>query len=78
MNIEAKKLSLIEWITALNDERTLSQIDFFRKKTFSPEFNPTKKMTYEELVSELKQSEDDFENGRIITIEELKKEIKKW
>jgi hypothetical protein len=78
MNIEAKKLSLIEWIATLNDERILSQIDFFRKKTTTPTFNPSKKMTYEELVSELKLAEEDFKNGRTISIAELKKEIKKW
>jgi len=78
MNIESKKLGLIEWIAALNDEHILSQIDFFRKKTSSPSFNPSKKMTYEELISELNQAEEDFKNGRTISIEELKKEIKKW
>lgn len=78
MNIEAKKLGLIEWIAALNDERILSQIEFFKNKVSSPTFNPSKKMTYEELISELNQSENDFKNGRTVSLEELKEEIKKW
>lgn len=78
MNIEAKKLGLIEWIAALNDERILTQIEFFRSKTALPDFNPSKKMTYKELLSDIKQAESDFKEGRTVSLEDLKEEIKKW
>jgi len=76
MDIQAKKLNLIEWVIQLKDEAIINRIDAFRKKVSS--YDPGKRMTMEELYSDLEESEKDYKEGRITNMEDLEKESEKW
>ena len=77
MDITSKKLSLIEWVIALNDQRVISELDEVRKRfTSSPaQMNP---LSYRELFEKLQRSAADYESGNYLTAEALEEEIKSW
>lgn len=76
MHIQAKKLSLIEWLIKLKDEAVINKIDSFRNKVNT--YDPTKKISIEELYADLEASENDRKSGRVTSIEDLEKESDKW
>ena len=76
MDIQAKKLSLIEWLIQLKDEAVINKIDTFRERVSS--YDPTKRISIEELYSELEKSEKDLKEGRITSLEDLEKESENW
>ena len=75
MNIQAKKLSLIEWLVSLQDEAMINKMYHFREKLAH---NPTKRISIDELMAELELSEKARKAGKVITIEELEKESANW
>ncbi len=75
MNIQAKKLSLIEWLVSLQDETVINKMYNFREKLAH---NPTKRITIDELLSDLELSEKARKGGKVITIEELEEESGNW
>jgi hypothetical protein len=76
MDSQSIKLSLIQWLLQL-DDKTLLKVDTIRKSTASDEY-AHKPMTKKELETRALASEEDIANGRIISIEDLEKEIKTW
>ena len=76
MDLQAKKLSLIEWLIQLKDEAIINKIDTFREKISS--YDPTKRISIEELYADLEESEREFKEGRVTSIEDLEKESEKW
>ena len=76
MDLQAKKLSLIEWLIQLKDEAVINKIDTFREMVSS--YDPTKRKSIEELYSELEKSEKDLKEGRITSLEDLEKESENW
>ena len=75
MNIQAKKLHIIEWLIRLQDEGVVNRIYSFRKKITSV---ANKRMTIDELYAELDASEDARKSGKITTLEKLEKESESW
>ena len=76
MDIQARKLNLIEYLIALKDERILSRIESAvfedkAKKVFKP-------FSQEELLARAKKSNDDYIAGRYKTQEQLEKESANW
>ena len=79
MNIQAKKLNLIEKLIGLSDTTTINKIDKLLNKTVVSAYEAKQKpMTGEEFKARLEKSEDDFKNGRVISHEDLKKEAENW
>lgn len=76
MDIQAKKLSLIEWLIKLKDEAVINKIDSFRKKVNTSDLN--KRITIEELYADLEASENDRKAGRVTSIDDLEKESDNW
>lgn len=76
MDIQAKKLSLIEWLIKLKDEAVINKIDSFRKNVNT--YNLTKRITIEELYADLEASENDRKAGRVTSIDDLEKESDNW
>lgn len=75
MEIIEKKLELIEWIAHLQDERiisSLSDIKLWETDLIS------NKITIEELESRIHKSEQDIEQGNVMSHEDLIEEIKNW
>ena len=73
MNLALKKIELIEWLTQIEDEATLIQIDTFLKDSVK-----LKKMTDEEFKSMLDKAEVEYSNGKFTNQEDLEKEILNW
>ena len=75
MNIQAKKLSLIEWLISLQDEKVIDTMYHFRNKVAH---NPAKKISIDELLKDLELSEKARKAGKITSIDELEKESANW
>jgi hypothetical protein len=77
MTIAEKKIDLISWLSNLQDEDILDQLDTIRKKAVLGNYQKSlSPMTMEELENRVAEAEEDFNAGRIISQEELKKRIK--
>jgi hypothetical protein len=75
MNIQAKKLSLIEWLVSLQDETVINKMYSLREKLAH---TPDKRITMDELLAELELSEKSRKANKVIGIDELEKESENW
>lgn len=77
MTIAEKKIDLISWLSNLQDEEILDQLESIRKKTVFDAYQKTlSPMSMEEFENRVAESEEDRKSGRIISQEELKNRIK--
>ncbi|NOU18695.1 MAG: hypothetical protein HOO91_14165 [Bacteroidales bacterium] len=79
MNIQARKLILIEEFLRISDESLITKIESFIKqeKKVSHEKN-LKPMSLNEFHEMIDQAKCDCDTGRVITHQELKKKVKTW
>lgn len=77
MNIETRKIEFVQAFLNLQSEELISQFEKLLKKTKQTE-KELKPFTIEELHERIAKSEDDFENGRFKTQEELEKISSNW
>ena len=77
MNIETRKIEFVQAFLNLQSEELISQFEILLKKTKQTE-KELKPFTVEELHERIAKSEDDFENGRFKTQEELEKISSNW
>lgn len=77
MNIETRKIEFVQAFLDLQSEELISQFEKLLKKAKQSEreLNP---FTIEELHERIAKSEEDFENGRFKTQEELEKTSSNW
>lgn len=79
MNIEARKISLIQEFLKIDNEDLINKLDKFlhdeKKKIYEEDLRP---MPLDSFYSMIDQAEDDAANGRVIEVNDLKKEIEKW
>ncbi len=79
MNIQARKLSLIEDFLRIADESLIEKLESLirieKKKHSDRELKP---MSLSEFHKMIDQARQDKAEGRIISHEELKKDIKSW
>lgn len=79
MNIQAKKLLLIEEFLHISDERLIAKLESFirqeSKETRERELGPMSLNEFHEMIGQAKQ-DSDF--GRFISHQELKKKVKTW
>lgn len=79
MNIQAIKLSLIEWLVKLKDEKTIQELQAIREKEFVKNYEKNlKPFTEEEFSGRMKASEEDIKYGRTISLEDFAKEADNW
>lgn len=78
-DLQTRKLNLITYIAELKDEKFFEKIENYilRKnpETNDSDFPP---FTIEELIKRIETSEQDYENGRVKSQEELEKESVNW
>ena len=75
MSLQARKLSLIEYLISLKDETLFKKIEnsvLELKDSKLPVF------TENELILRAEEANLDYQNGNFSTQEELEKEIKNW
>lgn len=79
MNIQARKLNLIEEFLRISDESIIEKLESFirieKKKQYDRELKPMSLNDFHEMIDQAKQ---DKANGRVISHEDLKKRIKSW
>jgi len=79
MNIQARKLVLIEEFLRISDETLITKLESFirQEKKISHERN-LKPMSINEFHEMIDQAKQDSDAGRVISHEELKKKVKTW
>ncbi len=79
MNIQARKLLLIEEFLRISDERLIAKLESFirqeNRQTRERELGPMSLNEFHEMIGQAKQDSD---NGRIISHQELKKKVRTW
>lgn len=78
MDIQSKKLSLIEWLSGLQDESLINILDNIRKQLDREDFKSSQPISTEEYIAKLERSMMDYEKGNYLSLEELQQEIMKW
>lgn len=77
MSTAEKKIDLISWLSNLQDEEILDQLESIRKKSVFDTYQKTlSPMSMEEFENRVAEAEEDIKSGRIISQEELKNRIK--
>lgn len=79
MNIQARKLSLIEEFIRITDESIIEKLEFLvrneKKNQHESELKPMSLNEFHEMID---QAKDDKTNGCVVSHEDLKTKIKSW
>ncbi len=79
MDIQARKLNLIEAFLKISDESIIEKLESFirieRMREYDKDLKP---MSIEEFHEMIDQAKKDRAKGRVVAHEELKKSIKSW
>jgi hypothetical protein len=78
MNLQTRKLNIIAYLAQLQDESFFEQLERLILKNQSdiePNYEP---FSLEQLISRIQISENDFEQGKFQTQEELEKNSNNW
>lgn len=73
MDLQTRKINIINWLTQLNDEEIVSKIEKMQRST--PDWWDT---LSDEEKAEIEQGLSDIENGNVKTHEEVMAKYKKW
>jgi len=69
MNIEARKLTLIEYLVSINDEKILDKVEQLFRKSASQ----NSPMSLDEFYDRNSRSQKEIREGKLITHSEVKK-----
>jgi hypothetical protein len=78
MNIQLKKLKLIEWIAQISDTDVISKMDKIRKSYISKTKDDVKPMSLAEFYTGIEEAEKDIKSGRVHSHDEVEKESENW
>lgn len=79
MNLEARKISLVQEFLKIDNEKMISALENFLRKNKSEQFEKNSNpMSLAQLNSEIDKALEDEKNNRIISAENLKEKIVKW
>ena len=79
MNLETKKLLLIQEFLKIDDEKLINALENFLHKNNSGVYEDDfKSMSLKQLNDEIDTALEDEKNGRILSAEELKDKIQEW
>ena len=78
MNLQLKKLELIEWIAQTSDTDVISKMDKIRKSYISKTKDEVKPMSLDEFYSSIEDAEKDIKSGRVYSQDEVEKESENW
>jgi uncharacterized protein YnzC (UPF0291/DUF896 family) len=78
MNIQIKKLELIEWIAQMSDTNIISKMDKIRKTYLTITKEKVKQMSLEEFYASIDRAEKDIKSGKIYSQQEAEKESENW
>lgn len=79
MDIQARKISIIQEFLRINSEELINKLDKFlhdeKKKIYEKELTPMSLESFNDMID---KAEDDSANGRVVEANVLKKDIEKW
>ena len=76
INIQNRKLSIIEQVLSLNDNKLLKQVeDLINTSIHKQDF---KKLTKQDLITRAELSDKDIENGHVYSQEDVEKLSQTW
>ena len=78
MNIQVKKLELIEWIAQMSDENIINKMNKIRETYLTFTKEKVKPMSLEEFYASIDKSEKDIKSGKIYSQQEAEKESENW
>ncbi|MCX6225276.1 MAG: hypothetical protein NTV01_11110 [Bacteroidia bacterium] len=78
MNIQTKKLELIEWIAQMSDTNIISKMDKMRKTYLTISKENIKPMSLEEFYASIDRAEEDIRSGKLYSQQEAENESKNW
>ena len=79
MNIEARKISLIQEFLKIDNEKIISALENLLKKSKKEIFEENlKPMSLDEFNNQIDKAIDDEMHHRLITAKDLKKKVQKW
>ncbi len=78
MNIQTKKLELIEWIAQMSDANIISKMDKIRKTYLTITKEKVRPMSLEEFYASIDRAEKDIKSGKFCSHQEAEKESENW
>jgi len=78
MNIQVKKLELIEWIAQMSDENIINKMNKIRETYLTFTKEKVKPMSLEEFYASIDKAEKDIKSGKIYSQQEAEKESENW
>lgn len=78
MNLQTRKLNIIAYLAQLQDESFFEQLERLILKNQSDIEPQHQSFSLEQLKSRIQRSENDFEEGKFQTQEELEKSSSNW
>ena len=79
MDLQARKLNLIQEFLRINSEELITKLDNFlhteKRRIYEQELKP---MSMDSFNAGIDQSEDDAVNGRVTDANQLRKEVEGW
>lgn len=78
MDLQARKLDIIEYLIKLKDEKIFNIIKDLIIRSKSGKDIPYRPLTKQELVERAKKSNEDYLSGKFIEQEKLEVESNKW
>ncbi|MDP2687334.1 MAG: hypothetical protein Q8O62_08940 [Aequorivita sp.] len=79
MDLQTRKLELIQEFLKIQSEEVISRLEnILKKESLKAEEEHFKPMSHEDFNSRIDQSMKDSKNGRLLEANELKSKIDKW
>jgi len=78
MDIQFKKLELIEWITQITDSNIISKMEKIRKKYIAKTNEELKPLTVREFNKIIDRAEKDAKDNKITLHEDLIEQSENW
>ncbi len=78
MNIQARKLSFVQEFLKLNNEEAVISLEELLEQLQGETETEMKPMSMKELNKRIDRALDDAENGRVLTLDELRNEMATW
>lgn len=78
MDLQTRKLNLIEYLIGLKDENTFTIIEDLINKSLKKTNQTLKQFTQEELIKRAQKSNSDYLAGNFKTQKQLEVESKNW
>ncbi len=78
MNLQTRKLNMIEYLIGLQDEKVLKTIEATIGMALKNVNNSLNQFTDEELIERAKKSDSDYISGNFNTQEQLEIESQNW